>query len=152
SGAFYFTAHGHEALIARPREGHDGAIPNPNAVAARALARLAVHLGRDDFRTRAEAAIRAYGRFVERSPRAFAPTLALSVFWIGPPLELVLVGAERDPARERLARELGRHYLPNRVVAVVDPERAGAVASPLIDGKSLVNSQAALYLCRDYAC
>src|SRR5437867_11355548 len=39
-GAFFFTAKTHEALLIRTREGNDGALPNPNAVAARALARL----------------------------------------------------------------------------------------------------------------
>jgi uncharacterized protein len=41
-GAFFHTAHGHEALIVRRREGQDGAIPNANATAARALVRLSV--------------------------------------------------------------------------------------------------------------
>src|SRR5262249_49786549 len=96
SGSFYFTAHRHERLIPRPREGDDGAIPNPNAGGARALARLAIQLGRDEFRSRAEAALRAYGRFVERSPRAFATTLCLVDFLLEPPIELVFAGSDRD--------------------------------------------------------
>jgi len=36
-GPFYQTAHDHEQLIARVRDGHDGALPNANAVAALAL-------------------------------------------------------------------------------------------------------------------
>src|SRR5262249_1198737 len=36
-GGFFATARGHEALIVRPREGHDGAIPSANAAAAMAL-------------------------------------------------------------------------------------------------------------------
>ena len=46
SGAFFNTAQDGEALIARPREGYDNAIPSANAVAARALAKLASHLDR----------------------------------------------------------------------------------------------------------
>src|SRR5204862_60648 len=38
-GGFFSTARGHEPLIVRPREGHDGAIPSANAAAAMVLAR-----------------------------------------------------------------------------------------------------------------
>jgi uncharacterized protein len=145
-GAFFFTAHGHETLIARSREGHDGPIPNANAVAARLLARLSVHLDRPEWRARAEAAITAYGQGIARVPRAFATTLSLSDFLLQPPTELVLAG-EGD-GLEALARELGRHYLPNRVAAVAS-ERA---ESPLTRGKTAVDGKAALYVCRDYTC
>src|SRR5206468_3739761 len=39
-GGFYFTARDHEALIARTREGSDGAVPAGASVAALALPRL----------------------------------------------------------------------------------------------------------------
>ena len=86
-GAFFQTAHGHEALIARTREGHDGAVPSANAAAARALARLGFHLGRDDLRERALGAIRAYARAIERTPRAFATTLAVVDLLLEGPIE-----------------------------------------------------------------
>jgi uncharacterized protein YyaL (SSP411 family)/aryl-alcohol dehydrogenase-like predicted oxidoreductase len=148
AGAFYFTAHGHEALIARTREGHDGAIANPNAVAAHLLARLAVHTGLEAFRERAMKALRAYGALVERSPRAFATTLLATEFLLAPVIELCVVGAVA--AREPLLRAIAEHYLPNRVIALVDPSAPSQ--GPLVEGKTLVNGQAALYVCRDYAC
>ncbi|HVZ35417.1 MAG TPA: thioredoxin domain-containing protein, partial [Polyangiaceae bacterium] len=55
-GSFHSTAHAHEALLLRPKEGHDGALPSANAVAARALARLGSHFGRSDWLELAEAA------------------------------------------------------------------------------------------------
>ena len=60
-GGFFATARGHEKLVARPREGHDGAVPNANAVAARALARLARHFDRAELAERAAAALDAFG-------------------------------------------------------------------------------------------
>ncbi len=44
-GGFYFTRHDHEALIQRPRPGHDNATPSGNGVAATALQRLGHLLG-----------------------------------------------------------------------------------------------------------
>jgi uncharacterized protein YyaL (SSP411 family)/aryl-alcohol dehydrogenase-like predicted oxidoreductase len=148
AGAFYFTAHAHESLIARTREGHDGAVPNPNAIAARVLSRLAVHTGRDGLRERAVQAIRAYGALVERSPRAFATTLIVTDFLLAPPIELVLVGSPE--AREPLARAIAEHFLPNRVVAALEP--GAAALGPLVENKGLVEGRATLYVCRDYAC
>ena len=75
-GGFYSTARGHEPLIVRHREGHDGATPAANAVAAHTLARLSYHLDRGDLRERAVEALRAWGKAVARQPRAFTTSLA----------------------------------------------------------------------------
>ncbi|HYQ30964.1 MAG TPA: thioredoxin domain-containing protein, partial [Polyangiaceae bacterium] len=90
SGAFYNTANDSEALIARPREGYDNALPSANAVAARALAKLAAHTDQPDFRERAARALRAYGKLLERSPRSFATSLCVVDFLLQSPLEIVL--------------------------------------------------------------
>ena len=101
-GAFYFTARDHERLLVRTREGHDGAVPNPNAVAARALGRLSFHFDRETWRHRAAQALEAYGRMVERSPRAFATSLSVLDFMLEAPVELTLAGHASDRATEAL--------------------------------------------------
>jgi uncharacterized protein YyaL (SSP411 family)/aryl-alcohol dehydrogenase-like predicted oxidoreductase len=151
AGGFYSTARGHEALIVRHREGHDGATPNANAVAAHVLARLSFHLGRDDLREEAARAIRAYGKAIARQPRAFARNLAVADLLLEGPVELAFVGAAGAPDLEALRREAGRHYLPNRIV---EHARGGSedAGLPLLAGKTPVGGRAALYVCRDFAC
>jgi uncharacterized protein YyaL (SSP411 family) len=150
-GAFFATAKNHEALVARPRDGHDGAIPNANAVAARALSRLARHLDRSDFEQRAREALDAYGGLVSRSPRAFATALSVVDFLERGPVELALVGpAGAD--REAFEAALGKRYLPNRIVALLDPEAAEQPLPPLLAGKGTVGGKPALYVCRNFAC
>ncbi|HEY7676106.1 MAG TPA: thioredoxin domain-containing protein, partial [Candidatus Methylomirabilis sp.] len=153
-GAFYSTARDHEALIMRRREGTDGATPSPNAVAAHALARLSFHLDREDLREAATGAIRAYGKAIARYPRAFAKTLAAVDLLLEGPLELALVGAPGEAGFEALRREVGRRYVPNRIVAMANPAGGdgGAAGLPLLAGKTLVHGKAALYLCRHFAC
>jgi uncharacterized protein YyaL (SSP411 family) len=149
-GPFYQTAHDHEALIARVRDGHDGAIPNPNAIAAHALARLARHLGRPEWEERAIQALRGYAQAVERLPRAFGSTLNALDFMTEASLELVLVG---DPDRAdyaELAAEIASHYLPNRIEARLASDHGSHL--PLTEGKALVEDKAALYVCRNFAC
>jgi uncharacterized protein len=148
-GAFFHTAHDHEALIARTREGHDGALPSANAVAARALARLSAQLGHDAYRDHAERSLRAYGRLVTRSPRAFASSLAVVDFLIRGPLELAIIGPGADPGTEAFWRELGRRYLPNRVVAHAE---GSDPSLPLLAGKLALGGKPTLYVCRDFVC
>jgi hypothetical protein len=151
-GAFFTTARDHETLFARPREGQDGALPNANAVFARALARLARHHDRDDFSQRARAALAAYGTLIEQAPRVFATSLDVLDFLESIPFELALVGRRGAPDREALERAVAEHYLPNRVCGHFDPDQPEATDLPLLRGKTLVRGGAALYVCRNYAC
>ncbi len=151
-GAFFATSRYHEKLIVRSREGHDGAMPNANAVAARVLARLSHHLDRRDYRALALQALCAYGQEVQRTPRAFATLLSVVDFLTEPPLEIVLAGVPGEASYEQLRAELGSQYLPNRVEAHVNPEAEVEQSSPLTLGKRTIGGAAALYLCQNYAC
>jgi uncharacterized protein YyaL (SSP411 family)/aryl-alcohol dehydrogenase-like predicted oxidoreductase len=151
-GGFYSTARGHEPLIVRHREGHDGAIPSANAVAARLLARLSYHLADASLREVAVGALRAYGRAIGRSPRAFATSLAVMDLLLEGPVELAFVGTPGGDDHEPLWRAAAAHYLPNRIVAHHDPAAGESPRLPLLEGKGLVGGRAALYVCRDFAC
>ncbi|HET7544305.1 MAG TPA: thioredoxin domain-containing protein, partial [Polyangiaceae bacterium] len=150
SGAFFNTAKDAEGLIVRPRDGHDDAIPNANAVAARVLAKLAWHLDRSEYRERAARALRAYGKSVERAPRSFSTALCVVDFLLQAPLELVLAGTPGEPSYEALRKALGQRFLPNAIFAHVDPEKPSTL--PLGQGKTTVNGKAALYVCRNFTC
>jgi uncharacterized protein YyaL (SSP411 family) len=149
-GSFYATAHQHERLLVRIREGHDGALPNANAVAARALARLGHHLDRDEWRELALSALHAHGASVARAPRAFATSLNVLDGLRDGKMELVVVGPAGDPALQALLGEAARVYLPNAARAWVAP---GAVASSaLTRHKPLVDGAPAMYVCRNFSC
>ena len=153
SGAFYNTARDHETLIVRYRDGADGATPSSNAVAASALARLSFHLDRNDLRIAAMRAIKAYGSMIARYPRGFAESLCVVDLLLEGPVELALVGKKGTTDLEALRREVAQHYLPNSIQAIYDPTaRDGAEGLPLLEGKTLVNGKAALYVCRGFAC
>ncbi|HYQ01647.1 MAG TPA: aldo/keto reductase [Polyangiaceae bacterium] len=154
SGAFFNTAKDAEALISRPREGHDNALPNANAVAARALAKLAAHLDKADYRERAAAALRAYGKLVERSPRSFATSLSVVDFLLQSPVEIVLAGTPGEAGYEALRNALGQRYLPNAIFAHVDPTKPDAAGEslPLTRDKAGVSGKAAVYVCQNFTC
>lgn len=150
-GGFFTTANDHEVLILRGREGPDGATPSGNAVAAMALARLSFHEDREDFRDAATQAIRAYGQQISRIPRGFAKTIMAAEFLLNGPLELAILGSPSDEGHDRLLNAVARHFIPNRIIAHGNPDALES-RHPLLKGKGLVEGQAALYVCRNYAC
>jgi uncharacterized protein YyaL (SSP411 family)/aryl-alcohol dehydrogenase-like predicted oxidoreductase len=153
TGSFFNTASDHEKLIVRYRDGADGATPSGNAVAAHALARLSYHIDRPELRHTAAGAIKAFGPLISRFPRAFATTLRAVDLLLEGPVELALMGKKGAADLRALQRAVAEHYLPNRIVAVCDPDADdGSAELPLLRGKQLVNGKAALYVCRDFAC
>jgi uncharacterized protein YyaL (SSP411 family) len=127
-------------------------LPNANAVAARALSRLARHFDRAELADRASAALGAYGGMVSRAPRAFATALMAVDFLRKPVLELVVAGRAGAGDREALESALSARYLPRRVAGHVEPEGRVPSGLPLLEGKTEVGGRAALYVCRNYAC
>jgi uncharacterized protein YyaL (SSP411 family)/aryl-alcohol dehydrogenase-like predicted oxidoreductase len=152
SGAFFTTARNHESLILRRREGTDGATPSGNAVATSALARLSFHLDREDFRNAAQRAITAYGKQIGLYPHAFAKSLTVVDLLLEGPVELALIGSPGEDGFEALRREIGRHFVPNRIIGHHDPSTGKPPPFPLLKGKGLVNGRPALYICRNFAC
>jgi uncharacterized protein len=74
-GGYFFTSHGHEALIARMKSNEDGAIPSGNSMAALALVRLARLTGRAEYRNKAGRLLSSYAEMMRRAPAAFANML-----------------------------------------------------------------------------
>jgi uncharacterized protein YyaL (SSP411 family) len=149
-GAFYQTAHAHEALIARSRDGQDDAMPNANAIAAQLCARLSFYFARADLREVAERTVSSFGSVVARVPRAFVSTLAVVDLLADGPVELALIGAADDPRTAALEREIAGVYLPNRLLS----RNAGETGDdlPLLAGKTTVGGVPALYVCRNFTC
>jgi uncharacterized protein YyaL (SSP411 family)/aryl-alcohol dehydrogenase-like predicted oxidoreductase len=156
-GGFFTTARDHESLILRSREGPDGATPSGNAVAASVLARLSFHYGREDFREAAANAVRAYGRQIARHPRAFSKSLAVADLLLAGSVELALIGMPGESGYEALRTAMNKTYLPNRIIALHNPDGAAAThpllaGKGLAPGKGLVKDKAALYVCRNFSC
>ena len=126
-GGFFFTAHGHERLIHRPKPGHDNATPSGNGVAAWALNRLSYLSGESRFRNAAEGTIALFWPALERSPAGFGSLLAALEESIRPPTTVIVNGPEASlgPWREALRRE----YLPSALVLFTGT--AGGMPPPL---------------------
>jgi hypothetical protein len=147
----YFTtgAH-HEALIARLKNPHDGALPSGNGVHALNLLRLAELLGNRELAQRAESLIQSLGKLVGPHPLAFSQLL-LAVDWLATgPREVVISGELEDPSTQALLAAVRQTWSPARVVALAD-SRAETEFLPLLQNRP-ATEPAMAYVCRNYAC
>jgi uncharacterized protein YyaL (SSP411 family) len=154
-GGFFFTGKNHEQLITRARSGIDGAIPSGNAVAAGVLLRLGLLTGEEKFREKGVELLRVFGLMMDKLPAGFSRFLAALDFHLDTPKEIAVVGSPKEKDVDQLLREVHRRYLPNKVLAVLDPD-AGVEAVggevPLLAGKTQVEGKATAYLCENYTC
>ncbi len=150
--AFFDTGADHEALVVRPRNLFDSAVPCGTSVAADVLLRLAVLTGQERYEGTAVAAIRPVAPLLMRYPSGFGRLLSALDFHLGIVVEVALVwpaGTPPGPAEGLLAEVFSR-YLPGRVLAgAPEGETAGL---PLTEGKAALSGQPTAYLCERYAC
>jgi len=150
---FFDTGHDQEALVVRPRNLFDNAVPSGTSVAIDWLLRLAVILGEERYQAVALAALRPMADLIQRYPSGFGRYLSALDFHLGPVAEVALVwprGQERALA-PLLDTVFGR-YQPNRVVvgaAEGDPAGAGL---PLLAERAAVGGRPTAYVCQHYVC
>ena len=152
-GGFFLTARDHESLIARRREGNDGATPAGASVAALALPRLGAINGDSSLFGIADATLRLYRDTMEKFPAAFGTMLCALDQHLDGLCEVVLAGRGDDPDLIPFRRTLEEIYLPNSILALADPTLpAKTDVMPLLEGKTPLDGKAAAYVCRSGAC
>jgi uncharacterized protein YyaL (SSP411 family) len=65
----------------------------------------------------------------------------------------VVIASQKIEEAQAFAVEIGRHFLPNKVVAFTsssDNELSGRI--PLIKGKVAIQGKSTAYICENYAC
>ena len=89
--AFFDTGADHEALIVRPRNIFDNAVPSGASVAIDWLLRLALVLGEERYEARALEALRPMADLMTRYPSGFGRYLSALDFHLGPVAEVAVV-------------------------------------------------------------
>jgi uncharacterized protein YyaL (SSP411 family) len=150
AGAYYFTAHDAERLVARPKSGAEGSLPSGNAVAARALLRLHHLTGDDTLRVRAEEILQLYHGEASANPFGYASYLqALELFMEGP-TEVVVVGDPTAEGTRALWSVVADSYLPHRILVATRPDDPDPLA-PARD-RPLHQGRPTAYVCRHFTC
>ncbi len=142
-GGFFLAPSDGEALVARQKSLDDNPLPSGNSMLALVLERLARIWGDDELEREAVGALRLVRDLLPRAPSAFGWALCAVDLYLSPPREIAIAGA----AESAVARAALRGFDPNAVVAF-----GPADDIPLLDGKTLVDGKAAVYVCERFAC
>ncbi len=137
AGGFFTTGHDAEALVARPKEVTDGAVPSANSVAALALLRLAALTGDDRYRRPAEGVVDMAVPLLAEHALAVADLVAATEL-VDDAAEVVVPG--RVAA---LVETVQRRWLPAAVLAWGEP-----FDSPLWVDRTAGSA----YVCRGFVC
>jgi uncharacterized protein YyaL (SSP411 family) len=138
-GLFLYGSDG-EALIARPKELYDGAIPSGNSVAAVNFIRLARLTGDDELAQIAKSQFQAFGGTVNEIPMGHTHFLMAAYLNLAPPVEVALAGELGKDDLTQLTGVVNSGFRPNLVVSLNQP------------GKTPVEGKAAAYVCKDFSC
>ncbi|MGH2749141.1 MAG: thioredoxin domain-containing protein [Actinomycetota bacterium] len=150
-GGFFTTGRDAEALVTRPKDLFDNAVPAANSVLALELQRLALFTGNAEYEAHALGAMRLLLSAVVRSPGGFGRMLSAVDFYLGDPPEIVLIGDPGDDARPLVEVVRGR-FIPNKIVIATD--RPGELGDrvPLVKGRDRLNGAATAYVCHRGTC
>lgn len=154
AGGFYLSPGNGEALLFRPQEQFDGAMPSGNSVAAWCLSRLAALTGQARFREALDRQLAFYGPMFRNQPTACTFALTALMGQVYPSRELVCV-AEDEADVAKLARLLGGYFQPQTAVLVKTPgngEALAAVAPFTAAYTPTPGKGMSFYLCQDQSC
>ncbi|GAC1648265.1 MAG: thioredoxin domain-containing protein [Herpetosiphon sp.] len=152
AGGLFQTSDQAEALIMRPKELFDEAVPSANGVAVELFHRLGVLYGEPDYPKRAAAILKLAAPAIPRYPSAFASMLNALEAVTADPQEVAILGTLDAPDTRALLDVLDRLYLPNTAVVLSSGDAATSSALPLLEARTRRDGRATAYVCRAYAC
>ncbi|MBI4442218.1 MAG: thioredoxin domain-containing protein [Acidobacteria bacterium] len=155
-GGFFFTASDHEKLIVRSKLANDNAIPSGNSTMVGNLLRLRALRGRRDLHEKAGAILKLFSSAAAQSPFGHERLLCGLHAWHEGMQEIAIVGELADEGTRQLLRAVHSGFVPNKVIAILDPAWPDASTIPqlvpLLEGKQALEGKPTAYICRNYAC
>ncbi len=145
-GAFFDTGDDAEALVRRPQDPTDNAVPSGSSALAHAAMTHSALTGSLRHRAAAESALAAVGEFARRQPRFFGWALAAAEGLLAGPVQVAVVGEDRAGPMTATAWRLRP---PGAVVVAGRPDADGV---PLLADRPLVDGGPAAYVCRGMVC
>ncbi len=147
-GAFFDTPADAVALITRPREATDNAMPSGTSLAVDLMLTLS-ELTRDaDMRRRATFVLETLATPLIRYPGSFGHLLGAADMAVNGAVEVAIAGVPAEKNFKSLLHEVAIRYVPSLVLAGGSEESGIA----LLEGRAATRGKATAYVCRSYAC
>jgi uncharacterized protein len=150
-GGFFTTGTDSEALVTRPKDLVDNAIPAANSVLALELQRLAHFTGTRAFETYALGSVRLMRDAIASSPLGFGHLLGAIDFYRSTPAEIVIVGNPGELDARALLEVVHDRFRPNKVLLCSAPG-SPEDGIPLLEGRTQIEGRATAYVCRNGRC
>ncbi|MGH2635280.1 MAG: thioredoxin domain-containing protein, partial [Actinomycetota bacterium] len=153
-GGFFQTGSDAEALVLRPKDLYDNAVPSGNSAAADVLLRLAHLTGEPDYERAGASALRLVRDAMAGAPSGFGHALCALDLYLGPVREVAIVGDPASEATRALADEVAaRRFVPNHVLAVAAPDdEASREAVALLLERPQLEGRPTAYVCERFTC
>ena len=153
-GGFFQTGDDAEALVVRPKDLSDNAVPSGNSAAAEVLLRLAHLTGEPEYERAGVDALRLVRDAMAGAPTGFGHALGALEAYLSAVKEVAIVG---DPASEQtralVAEITAKRFLPNHVLAVASPGDAASVAAvALLRDRPQRDGRPTAYVCERFVC
>jgi uncharacterized protein YyaL (SSP411 family) len=146
--AFFDTASDAEALVTRPRDVTDNAIPSGSSLATELLLVLGDLFDDREYGARARYVLETIAEPMAHYPTAFGHALGAADLAVRGAVEVAIAGNPSDSAFGTLAGVVANRYLPSLVLAGGRGKAAKGIA--LLAGREADEPTA--YVCRAYAC
>jgi len=150
-GGFFDTSDDHEALIIRPRELQDNAVPSGNAMAAVGLLRLAGLAVEPRYAELARRSLVQMQPLLAQYPLGFGQWLIALDYVLAPPHEIAIVGDPEAADTRALLDVCATGYHPHQIVALGTPDPEASTV-PLSQGRSQIGGRATAYVCAGSTC
>ncbi len=151
-GGFFFYGTAGEALISRPKETYDGAIPSGNSVAGLLLARLAKLTGEGKWKKRAKEQLDFLKESMNDYPAGYTMALLALWEWENEGIHLVCSTKGEIPEEEiRCYRKIQKETV-HAVVITEENQKSLAKLMPHMADYPLHTEKAMYYVCRGEAC
>ncbi|ODU00314.1 MAG: N-acylglucosamine 2-epimerase [Pseudonocardia sp. SCN 72-86] len=151
-GVYFDTADDGDPLLHRPRDVVDNATPCGSSALAGALVTASALTGSERagrYREAAERALEVVGELVGPHARFAGHWLSTAERLVAGPVQVVIVGSDGDPQRDRLLAR-ARSLAPVGSVILAGPPEATGV--PLLAHRAMLTDLATAYVCRGFVC
>ncbi len=142
TGAFYDTASGAEQILVRIKNAHDGAIPSGNSIACLCLLKLGKICGDDELIRAGERCLASWMGSLVEQPVAHIQMVSALDFFLGPDVEITLIGDRDKPGVRELLNVIHRYFIPGLVLRF----KGGGDVYPMVGGLPTA------YVCARGAC
>jgi uncharacterized protein YyaL (SSP411 family) len=151
-GGLYVYGSDSEALISRPKEIYDGALPSGNSVSALNFLRLSRMTGCEEFEEKSEIIFRTFSDDIRSYPIGYSYALMALMFAKSRGQEVVIVSDDFDDAKPFIEGlydvfrpfTVSLHYKPG-------DDQLKKLA-PFVEPYSAVGGKASAYVCEGFAC